>query len=98
MHRREGLGLPMAERVRIGHRPAPPPAEEPPYPGRHCWVLDPADGTGAKRAGLLLEWRQREGAWEGQVAYLCRRPGRGWLVTVEWLPDSVLEVAVVGSS
>jgi hypothetical protein len=98
MNRRGGQALPMAERVRLGSERPPPLVEDPPYPGRHCWVLDPADGTGAKRAGLLLEWRQRAGTWEGQVAYLCRRPGRGWLVTVEWLPDSVLEVAVVGSS
>jgi hypothetical protein len=98
MDRRGGLGLSMAERVRLGQGDPTPSYDDPPYPGRHCWVLDPADGTAAKRAGLLLEWRQRAGAWEGQVAYLCRRPGRGWLVTVEWLPDSVLEVAVVGSS
>ena len=81
----------MADRVRLGQQPVEPVVEDPPCPGRHCWVLDPADGTGAKRAGLLLEWRQRAGTWEGQVAYLCRRPGRGWLVTVEWLPESVLE-------
>ena len=104
MNRRGGQPLTMAERVRLGHSAPPPPPvaapprEDPPYPGRHCWVLDPADGSTAKRAGLLLEWRQRAGAWEGQVAYLCRPPGRAWLVTVEWLPDSVLEVAVVGSS
>jgi hypothetical protein len=97
MNRRGGQPLSMAERVRLGREP-PPGIDEPPCPGRHCWVLDPADGTGARRAGLLLEWRQRAGAWEGQVAYLCHRPGRGWLVTVEWLPSSVLEVAVVGSS
>ena len=98
MNRRAGQSLPMAERVRLGQDPPPRPPDEPPYPGRHCWVLDPADGTAAKRAGLLLEWRQRAGSWEGQVAYLCRRPGHGWLLAVEWLPDSVLEVAVIGSS
>ena len=100
MNRYGGQSLPMAERVRLGRGdPQPgraPQAEDPPYPGRHCWVLDPADGTATRRAGLLLEWRQRAGTWEGQVAYLCRRPGRGWLVTVEWLPQSVLEVAVPG--
>ncbi len=91
----------MADRVRLGQGPAgstEPTWDDPPYPGRHCWVLDPADDTATKRAGLLLEWRQRAGAWEGQVAYLCRRPGRGWLVTVEWLSERVLEVAVVGPS
>ncbi len=94
MNRRGGQSLSMAERVRLGQ--GPPAPEDPPYPGRHCWVLDPADGTAAPRAGLLLEWRQRDGGWEGQVAYLCRPPGRGWLVTVEWLPADLLDVAVVG--
>lgn len=90
--------LPMAERVRLGREPAEQSYDVPAYPGRHCWVLDPADGAGAKRAGLLLEWRQGATGWEGQVAYLCRPPGRGWLITLEWLPERVLEVAVVGSS
>ena len=99
MNRYGGQSLPMTERVRLGQDAARAGwGEDPAYPGRHCWVLDPADGTATRRAGLLLEWRQRAGAWEGQVAYLCRSPGRGWLVTVEWLSESVLEVAVVGSS
>jgi hypothetical protein len=99
MNRYGGQALPMAERVRLGQEPQRAPArDDPPYPGRHCWVLDPADGTATRRAGLLLEWRQRAGAWEGQVAYLCHRPGRGWLLTVEWLPGSVLEaVPAIGS-
>jgi hypothetical protein len=96
-NRRGGQSLPMAERVRLGQQGRLAPPDDLAYPGRHCWVLDPADGTSTRRAGLLLEWRQRAGAWEGQVAYLCRRSGRGWLVTVEWLPESVLEVAVAGS-
>ncbi len=96
----------MSERVRLGDDRAQRGAgaassaepELPGYPARHCWVLDPADGTLAKRAGLLLEWRRGADGWEGQVAYLCRRPGRGWLVTLEWFPERALEVAVLGSS
>jgi hypothetical protein len=98
MNRYGGQSLPMSERVRLGQETRPAwDREDPPYPGRHCWVLDPADGTAVPRAGLLLEWRRNAGVWEGQVAYLSRHPGRGWAVTVEWLPGSALEVASPGS-
>ncbi|QWC84356.1 hypothetical protein KLP28_12325 [Nocardioidaceae bacterium] len=98
MNKRGSTGLPMAERVRLGRDPASTPASPPPTPAcpaRHCWVLDAADHTGEKRAGLLLEWRRGADGWEGQVVYLVRREGRGWLATVEWFPDSALQVAVI---
>lgn len=57
--------------------------------GRHCWVHDPPDAAGTW-PGLLVEWRQREGAWEGRVVYTV--PGAGGSVLVEsWVPARRLE-------
>ena len=44
--------------------------------GRHCWVRDPPEFPGIW-PGLLVEWRQRGGSWQGRVAYTVtgRRPG-----------------------
>ena len=95
MNKRGSTGLSMAERVRLG-RQETPDVRPPACPARHCWVLDAADETGEKRAGLLLEWRRGADGWEGQVVYLVRREGRGWLATLEWFPDRLLEVAVMG--
>ena len=107
MNKRGSSGLPMAERVRLGRdagaapetRPGAHPAAggPPTCPARHCWVLDAADHSGEKRAGLLLEWRRGGDGWEGQVVYLVRREARGWLATVEWFPEHALEVAVMGA-
>ncbi len=50
---KQGSGIPMSERVRMGGG-APAAAEEP-CPARHCWVSDAADRQGVKRPGLLAE-------------------------------------------
>ena len=63
-------------------------------PARHCWVAGAVDAEGVKRPGLLLEWRQAHGHWEGRVTYVARlRPfeaNGGWLVVEEWLPAELL--------
>ncbi len=92
---RRGAGVPLAQRVR-GDQPAPPPARDPlgDCPARHCWVSGAVDAEGVKRPGLLLEWRQVAGRWEGRVAYAARlRPleaNGGWLMVEEWLPAELL--------
>ena len=89
---KRGGGLPMHERVARSREqsrelPGPPPAVLE-SPARHCWVLDPVDGTGTKRAGLLLEWRHTdEDEWEGRVVYVAAlRPlPDPWVVVTEWV-------------
>jgi hypothetical protein len=57
--------------------------------GRHCWVRDPPDAPGIW-PGLLVEWRQRDGAWQGRVAYtVTSRHGPALVET--WLPAARLE-------
>lgn len=75
---------------RAGLTPEPPP-EGSPTPGRavvqrHCWVLDPPDAPG-RWPGLLVEWRQGDGAWEGRVVYVTSPAS---VVVEAWLPASVL--------
>lgn len=63
-------------------------------PGRHCWVADPADGTGTLRPGLLLEWRQATGdGWEGRVVYPVRLRAGRWATVEEWVPAVLLTEA-----
>ena len=79
-------GIPMRDRVTL----TTPPAD--PCPGRHCWVLGGAAGEdlGHRRPGLLVEWRQATGGWEGRVVYLsCPAPGR-WILAEEWVPAPLL--------
>jgi hypothetical protein len=95
---KRGSGVPLSERVR-GDRP---PASQydgrdpigPDCPARHCWVSGAVDAEGVKRPGLLFEWRQVAGRWEGRVTYAARlRPleaNGGWLVVEEWLPAELL--------
>ena len=76
-----------------GVRPEP---ESPPRPaaphdvaeGRHCWVHDPPGAPG-RWPGLLVEWRQRGGAWQGRVAYTVAGP-HGPALVEAWLPAAVL--------
>ena len=95
---KRGSGIPLADRVR-SDRPAPEvPSGRPdpgdPCPARHCWVSGAVDAEGVKRPGLLLEWRQVRGRWEGRVTYVARlRPleaDGGWLMVEEWLPAELL--------
>jgi len=57
--------------------------------GRHCWVRDPPDAPGTW-PGLLVEWRQRGGAWQGRVAYTVTGP-HGPVLVEAWLPAARLE-------
>jgi hypothetical protein len=57
--------------------------------GRHCWVRNPPDAPGTW-PGLLVEWRQRDGAWQGRVAYTVSGPYGSSLIEA-WLPAAQLE-------
>jgi hypothetical protein len=57
--------------------------------GRHCWVRNPPDDPGVW-PGLLVEWRQRDGAWQGRVAYTVAGP-HGPALVEAWLPAARLE-------
>jgi hypothetical protein len=80
-----------------GIRPqAPSAASEPAYAaagdggeGRHCWVRDPPEFPGTW-PGLLVEWRQRGGAWQGRVAYTVTG-SHGPTLVESWLPAARLE-------
>jgi hypothetical protein len=85
---KQGSGIPLSERVRPG-APAGAPAPEP-CPARHCWVADAVDGRGVKRPGLLVEWRQSDGVWEGRVVYAVRLRPDAWQLVEEWLPAALL--------
>ena len=77
-----------------GHRPATTAAtdvRDVVRPRRHCWVSDGA-AAGRRAAGLLVEWRQLGGAWQGRVAYVVDVDGEATLVEA-WVPASQLERA-----
>jgi hypothetical protein len=57
--------------------------------GRHCWVRDPPEAVGIW-PGLLVEWRQRGGTWQGRVAYTVTGP-HGPALVESWLPAARLE-------
>lgn len=88
---KQGSGIPMSERVRVGSV-APSPAGEV-CPARHCWVADAADGLGVKRPGLLVEWRRAGDRWEGRVVYAVRLRPDAWQLVEEWLPAALLTPA-----
>lgn len=88
---KQGSGIPLSERVRPGAAPAAPPEE--PCPARHCWVADAADRHGVKRPGLLVEWRQAGGGWQGRVVYAVRLRADSWQLVEEWVPASLLTPA-----
>ncbi|HET9423147.1 MAG TPA: hypothetical protein VFO49_18555 [Nocardioides sp.] len=88
---KQGSGIPMSERVRVGSVAAPPAGEV--CPARHCWVADAADGLGVKRPGLLVEWRRAGDRWEGRVVYAVRLRPDAWQLVEEWLPASLLTPA-----
>ena len=73
-----------------GASPAPGPARSRDAgEGRHCWVRDPPETPGTW-PGLLVEWRQRAGVWQGRVAYTVAGPHGASLVEA-WLPADRLE-------
>jgi hypothetical protein len=57
--------------------------------GRHCWVRNPPDSPGTW-PGLLVEWRQRNGGWQGRVAYTVAG-SHGPALVEAWLPAARLE-------
>lgn len=57
--------------------------------GKHCWVRDPPEFPGTW-PGLLVEWRQRAGSWQGRVAYTVTGP-HGPALIETWLPAARLE-------
>jgi hypothetical protein len=72
--------------------PAPAPGSGPAGDGgegRHCWVRNPPDAPGIW-PGLLVEWRQRDGSWQGRVAYTVAGP-HGPALVEAWLPAARLE-------
>jgi hypothetical protein len=57
--------------------------------GRHCWVTDPPEWPGTW-PGLLVEWRQQAGGWQGRVAYTVTGP-HGPVLVETWLPADRLQ-------
>lgn len=55
---------------------------------RHCWVSD----EGLLHPGLLLEWRQQDGRWEGLVAFV-RTDEQGFALVQAWLDSQQLTSA-----
>lgn len=80
-----------------GAEPAPAPARTPSADasrasgraGRHCWVRDPPEWPGTW-PGLLVEWRQGAGGWQGRVAYTVAGP-HGPVLVEGWLPAEALQ-------
>ena len=90
---KRGMGIPLEQRTRAGS-PAPGVAEagweDDACPARHCWVAGALDAEGVKRPGLLVEWRQSGGGWQGRVVYCARLRRDAWVVVEEWLPAELL--------
>ena len=74
----------LAERSRNRNRASTRPVAG----SRHCWVLD----EGAQHPGLLLEWRQQEGRWQGLVAFV-RADDAGFALVQAWLDSQQLSAA-----
>lgn len=89
---KQGSGVPLSERVRVGAGGADVAGEAVPEvcPVRHCWVADAADAQGTKRPGMLVEWRQVPRGWEGRVLYAARLRADSWALVEEWLPAALL--------
>lgn len=69
----------------------PQPGDRSERQARHCWVVD-GSSVRLRAPGLLVEWRQLDGAWQGRVAYVVGSDGEATLVEA-WLPASQLEPA-----
>jgi hypothetical protein len=75
-----------------GVRPEPDPvvpSRAPVAEGRHCWVRDPPQAAGTW-PGLLVEWRQNGGAWQGRVVFTVSAP-HGPALVEAWLPADRLQ-------
>jgi hypothetical protein len=55
---------------------------------RHCWVSDEGD----QHPGLLLEWRQQDGKWQGLVAFV-RSDETGFALVQAWIDSQQLSAA-----
>lgn len=85
----QGSGVPLHARRR-GDQTAAEPTDDG-CPARHVWVSDGADHAGRRRPGLLVEWRQRDGGWEGRVIYAAALRSTGWGTVEEWIPALLLD-------
>ncbi len=54
-------------------------------PVQHCWY----DGPHGRQAALLLEWRQRAGAWAGRIA-VSVPDDQGWALVEMWVDAGLL--------
>ena len=66
-----------------------PPARRP--VARHCWVTDPLAAPG-RWPGIVLEWRQSEGRWEGRVVVVVLN-GSDPQVVCSWFDQDYLAPA-----
>jgi hypothetical protein len=85
-------GRSLGERaVNSGIRPSAAPSAHAPEvaAGRHCWVRDPPQVAGTW-PGLLVEWRQAPGGWQGRVVFAVTG-AHGATVVEAWLPAERLE-------
>ena len=86
MNKRGSYGT-MAERVARSRNDEPAAREAPDEPQlKHCWVTTSA----GRHPGLLLQWRNVAGAWEGRVVHPVPEPD-GWVLLEEWLPAGLLD-------
>jgi hypothetical protein len=97
MNKRGSTGMPMSQRVAAAVPdsldPLPLPAGQG-CPARHCWVLDPVDGSHARRPGLLVEWRRTAGGgWDGRVVYAAALRAGEWALVEEWVPAVLVRPA-----
>ena len=83
-----GSGVSLKDRGRVAD-PAPEPTPTP-YPGRHCLVTVPVDGS-RPRPGLLLEWRRTDEGWEGRVVYVAELRSGQFATVEEWLSSALLD-------
>jgi hypothetical protein len=78
--REQGPSLAARKRELAGTRPV--------AGSRHCWVSDEGD----QHPGLLLEWRQLDGRWQGLVAFV-RADEAGFALVQAWLGSEQLSAA-----
>ena len=58
----------------------------PPEHLKHVWVTD----RHGRLPGLLLEWRNIDGVWDGRVVHAVQEDD-GWALVEEWLPAGLLD-------